>query len=143
VKYIEYVVFLFGTILATSFVYVLVNPSSLLTPMEINKYEKVDAGFSSNTEIDEEKVFIIEDVKIMYKKNLDGRKVGKNYDEIDDTIYLEDGLSVSRLKEVCEHEVMHMKGIGEEDHEYIRSNEDQVDSDICNRFLFELGSYLN
>ena len=120
----------------------LLNPSVLLTPMEVNQYDKIDAGSYSDTTIHEDKVFIIEDVRIIYETDLRGERVGKNYDEIDRTIYLEDGLSPDRLKEVCEHEVMHMKGIGEEDHEYIRENSDSVNSDICNRFMFELGVYL-
>lgn len=139
---LEVLVLFLGISLTASMIIVLVNPSVLVTPLEMNQYDSVDQGDISDTSIDEDKRFIIGDVNIIYETDLKGSRVGKNYDEIRNTIYIEDGHSVKRTKEICEHEVMHMKGIGEESHDYIRDKSDEVNTKICNRFIFELGKYV-
>lgn len=70
---------------------------------------------------------------------IEGDSIGLNYDMIDDTIYISKDLSITETKEICEHELLHERGIEEKHHDFIYSNQDQIDSEVCLKLIYEMG----
>lgn len=87
--------------------------------------------------------FKIENISFVVAENIGYNSYGR-YVERTETIYIKSGRSLHKMKDTCEHEVLHYRGLEAEDskdHEYIYRNQGNVNSDICIQFLYELGRW--
>lgn len=87
--------------------------------------------------------FTIENIDFVVSEDIGYNSYGR-YLERTETIYIKSGRSLHKIKDTCEHEVLHYRGLDAEDskdHEYIYRNQGNINSDICIRFIYELGKW--
>jgi len=94
----------------------------------------------ASTQVNEPTVFNISGTMIQYSPTLSS-SLGLNKQAGDNQITVSDGMPVERIKEICEHELLHEKGIGEEHHRYIYKQSASINSETCIRFIYELGYF--
>ena len=98
---------------------------------------KISKSYNSSAE------FKIANISFVVAEDIGYNSYGR-YVERTETIYIKSGRSLHKMKDTCEHELLHYRGLEAEDskdHEYIYRNQGNVNSDICIQFLYELGRW--
>lgn len=90
-----------------------------------------DEGADNQYVVDEYKITFLPDTHPEMKGDTMGfTQVGQS-----DDIFIEEGHDLETVEIICNHELMHAKGIGGEHHDFIYRNHDVVQSDVCNELV--------